>query len=157
MLGDEEIIKGNKMLHTCKCYSTSAEILFISKRDFQTRVRGDDSINYLNNKIKLKAKARSRLIGTQGNLHDLKPENKSDYLLTVRKKMISPVSCISPNILTKIHYTSKSMPKTKAKLKPISNRSFESLKKKSILDPSVLKSPPESPVSKTFDKSITPR
>ena len=54
IIGDDDVIHDLPRTITCKCYSSSAELLEISKFEFKKRVRSDDSHNQLTERQKSK-------------------------------------------------------------------------------------------------------
>ncbi|CAG9312294.1 CNBD2_4 [Blepharisma stoltei] len=155
MLGDEEVMANSKMLYTCTCYSTSAEVLYITKKDFQMRVRGEESLNFLQNKIKIKENSRKKKFESMEQILDVKPQLSRVALkhLSQNSTSLSPINVKRNSFILRTINTPKH---ERTKLKPLSDKELNILKKTAILD-TENSTEREDLHSKSFEKSITPK
>jgi CRP-like cAMP-binding protein len=54
IIGDDDIMKDLPRSFTCTCYSTTAELLEISKNDFKKRIRAEESLAQLSSRLQVK-------------------------------------------------------------------------------------------------------
>lgn len=138
ILGDVEAISEDQFSYSCKGYSTTSEILYIQRRDFVTRTRHEDTLNFLNEKSKLKETFRNQIIE---GINSLNRENSTQIIHEYASKTPSPISSFKHFTTRELMNYSPKKIKTKfctninrSKLSPLTEKTIESLKRSALVN-----------------------
>lgn len=135
IFGDEEVLKHSLRQYTCRCHSISAVVMAISKTDFVTRIKADESVQYLMRRIMIKETSRNQIIKNIGKRNEesyssrsSSPQRSSTPVPTMNDSMMAYNSPVNFN---KIHRVNPILQKI-AMVKPIGSLEIKRLQQESI-------------------------
>lgn len=90
IFGEEEVMNNTARDATCICATTYAKVLCITKNDFITKIRSEESWNYVKNRISLKCKNKNKRISVlsqvmQNDFIDALVDDKDERAITSRR------------------------------------------------------------------------
>ena len=94
IFGEEEVMNNTPRDATCICATTCAKVLIISKNDFISKIRSEESWNYVKKRISSKSKSKIERIAVlsqalQNNFIDAVVDEKEETPITSRRSTSS--------------------------------------------------------------------
>ncbi|CAG9320925.1 unnamed protein product [Blepharisma stoltei] len=81
IFGDEEILNDTVRQCSCTCHSSIAEVLAISRSDFYTRIKAEESVKYLMSRIILKESSRPNVLENIDFLNEIRPASRREKII----------------------------------------------------------------------------